>query len=69
MLMVRETLLHVGRLRTMTRLSEIGAIIMPPVPTFYDKPKTIDEMVNQTVGRILDLFDLDVGMGKCWKEP
>jgi len=67
-LMVRETPLHTGHLRTMTGLSEMGAIIMPPVPSYYDKPKSIDEMVKQTAGRVLDLFDLDIGMVRRWKD-
>jgi len=57
-LMVRETPLHTGHLRTMTKLSEMGAIIAPPVPAFYASPKTLDEMITFTVGRTLDLFDI-----------
>lgn len=57
-LMVRETPLHTGHLRTMTKLSEMGAIIAPPVPAFYASPKNLDEMVTFTVGRTLDLFDI-----------
>lgn len=67
-LMVRETPLHTGHLRTMTQLSEMGAIISPPMPAFYQRPKTIDEIVNQTVGRALDLFGLDIGIVKRWGE-
>jgi 4-hydroxy-3-polyprenylbenzoate decarboxylase len=59
-LMVRETPLHTGHLRTMTQLSEIGAVIAPPVPAFYARPASLDEMVTQTVGRALDLFDLEL---------
>ena len=59
-LMVRETPLHTGHLRTMTKLSEMGAIIAPPVPAFYAKPASLDEMVSFTVGRALDLFDIHV---------
>lgn len=58
-LMVRETPLHTGHLRTMTSLSEMGAIIAPPVPAFYSNPQNLDEMVNHTVGRVLDLFDIE----------
>ncbi len=58
-LMVRETPLHTGHLRTMTSLSEMGAIIAPPVPAFYAKPESLDDIVRQTVGRVLDLFALD----------
>ena len=65
-LMVRETPLHLGHLRNMTALTEMGAIILPPVPAFYQRPQTIDDIVNHTVGRCLDLFDLDVGLVKRW---
>ncbi len=65
-LMVRETPLHTGHLRSMTALSEMGAIIAPPVPAFYAAPASIEEMVDQTVGRILDLFDLDTGRVVRW---
>jgi 4-hydroxy-3-polyprenylbenzoate decarboxylase len=68
LLMVRETPLHTGHLRTMTALSEIGAIIAPPVPAFYAKPETLEDMVDHTVGRALDLFDIDVGIVNRWGE-
>jgi flavin prenyltransferase len=61
--MVRETPLHTGHLRTMTALSEMGAIIAPPVPAFYARPETIADMVDHTVGRVLDLFDIDIDVG------
>ena len=67
-LLVRETPLHTGHLRTMTALSEMGAVIAPPVPAFYAKPKSIEEMIDQTLGRILDLFDLDSGTVRRWGE-
>lgn len=67
-LMVRETPLHTGHLRTMTQLSEMGAIIAPPVPGLYAKPATIDELVTQTAARALDLFDLDIDGTKRWGE-
>lgn len=67
-LMVRETPLHTGHLRTMTTLSELGAVIAPPVPAFYAKPQTLAEMIDQTLGRILDLFDLDAGTVTRWGE-
>jgi 4-hydroxy-3-polyprenylbenzoate decarboxylase len=67
-LMVRETPLHMGHLRTMANVSEMGAIVMPPVPAFYHKPKTIDDIVNQTIGRALDLFGFDLGIVKRWGE-
>ncbi len=65
-LMVRETPLHLGHLRTLTQLTEMGAVIAPPVPGFYQKPETIDDIVNQTVGRALDLFGFDLGMVRRW---
>jgi flavin prenyltransferase len=68
-LLVRETPLHTGHLRTMTALSEMGAVIAPPVPAFYAKPQTIAEMIDQTLGRVLDLFGLDVAGVKRWGEP
>ena len=68
-LMVRETPLHLGHLRTMASLSEMGAVIMPPVPALYAKPDSIEEMVTHSVGRALDLFDIDTGLVKRWGEP
>ena len=68
-LLVRETPLHTGHLRTMTALSEMGAVIAPPVPAFYAKPQTLDEMIDQTLGRILDLFNLETGLVRRWGEP
>jgi flavin prenyltransferase len=65
---VRETPLHGGHLRTLVQLSDMGAIIAPIVPAFYSKPKTIDDIVNHTVGRMLDLFDIETGVVKRWKE-
>ena len=67
-LMVRETPLHLGHLRTMTRLAEMGAVIAPPLPAFYAKPATIAEMVDQSVGRALDLFGLSWRPVKRWGE-
>ncbi len=67
-LMVRETPLHTGHLRSMTQLSEIGAIIAPPVPAFYSNPQSLDEMVDHTLGRLLDLFDIESGTVKRWGE-
>lgn len=66
-LMVRETPLHTGHLRTMTQASEMGAIIAPPVPAFYAMPKDLDEMVDHSVSRVLDLFDIDTGRVRRWK--
>src|SRR5205085_1628758 len=67
-LLVRETPLHTGHLRTMTALSEMGAVIAPPVPAFYAKPQNLEEMIDQTLGRILDLFGLDTGIVRRWGE-
>lgn len=66
-LVVRETPLHAGHLRSMLAATENGAIVMPPVPAFYHRPRTIDDIVNQTVGRALDLFDIDAGIVKRWR--
>lgn len=65
-LVARETPLHAIHLRNMTTLAEMGAIIAPPVPAFYNRPKTLDDVVDHTVGRLLDLFDLDTGKVKRW---
>jgi 4-hydroxy-3-polyprenylbenzoate decarboxylase len=67
-LAVRETPLHTGHLRTMTALSEMGAIIAPPVPALYAKPQTIEEMIDHSLGRLLDLFGLDAGTVRRWGE-
>lgn len=67
-LMVRETPLHVGHLRAMTQVSEIGAIVMPPMPAFYARPQTLDEMINHTIGRALDLFGIDNTLVRRWGE-
>ena len=67
-LMVRETPNHLGHLRSMTVVTEMGAIVMPPVPAFYTRPKTIDDIVNHSVGRALDLFGIDSGTVKRWGE-
>ena len=66
-LMVRETPLHLGHLRTLTALAEMGAVIAPPLPAFYAKPATVAEMVDQSVGRALDVFGLDWGAVKRWE--
>jgi 4-hydroxy-3-polyprenylbenzoate decarboxylase len=67
-LLARETPLHAIHLRNMTTLAEMGAIIAPPVPAFYNKPKTLDDVIDHTVGRVLDLFDLDTGKVRRWGE-
>ena len=66
-LAVRETPLHVGHLRSMTVLAEIGAVIAPIVPAFYNRPRTVDDIVNHTCGRLLDLFGIDIGIVKRWE--
>jgi flavin prenyltransferase len=65
-LLVRETPLHLGHLRTMTQATEMGAIVMPPVPAFYARPASVAEMVDHTIGRALDLFDVDAGTVRRW---
>ena len=67
-LSVRETPLHLGHLRRMTELAEMGAIIAPPVPAFYAAPRSIEELIDQSVGRVLDLFHLDAPATKRWGE-
>ena len=59
-LCVRETPLHLGHLRLMTQAAELGAVIMPPVPAFYHRPASLDDVINQTVNRVLDQFDIDL---------
>ncbi len=71
-LMLRETPLHSGHLRNLLTLSEMGAVIAPPVPAFYTRPKSLDDLVDQSVGRVLDLFGLDSPQVSRWgeaKEP
>ena len=67
-LMVRETPLHLGHLRAMTQATEAGAVIMPPVPAFFAKPKTIEDVVTYSCARALDLFGLSVSGINRWKE-
>ena len=67
-LLVRETPLHRGHLRTMLALSEMGAVVMPPVPSFYARPASLQQMIDQTLGRALDLFGLDPGVTLRWGE-
>jgi 4-hydroxy-3-polyprenylbenzoate decarboxylase len=66
-LAVRETPLHGGHLRTMTTLADIGAIVAPIVPAFYNKPKTVDDIINHTVGRLLDFFGVETKVVKRWQ--
>jgi flavin prenyltransferase len=65
---VRETPLHGGHLRSMVQLSDMGTVIAPLVPAFYSLPQSIDDIVNHTVGRLLDLFDIDAGVVRRWKQ-
>lgn len=67
-LMIRESPLNLIHLRNMATVTEMGAIIAPPVPAFYNEPKTIDDVVNHSIGRVLDLFDIDVGLVRRWGE-
>ncbi len=67
-LMVRETPLNLAHIRNMQSVTEMGGIIYPPVPAFYQQPQSVDEMVHHSVARALDLFDLDVGNLKRWGE-
>ena len=66
-LAVRETPLHGGHLRTLTQLADMGAVIAPVMPAFYNRPKTVDDIINHTVGRLLDLFGIDTSVVKRWQ--
>lgn len=65
--LVRETPLHIGHLRNMERLTEMGAIIMPPAPAFYYRPQTIQDIIDHTIGKILDIFDIDHKLFQRWQ--
>jgi 4-hydroxy-3-polyprenylbenzoate decarboxylase len=65
-LMPREVPLHAGHCKLLYEAAQLGAVIAPPIPAFYGQPKTIDDLVNHSVGRVLDMFDLDVGIVKRW---
>lgn len=65
-LMVRETPLHLGHLRLMAQVTEYGAVVLPPMPSFYHDPKTIDDLVDHTVGKILDQFQLEHNLYRRW---
>jgi len=67
-LVVRETPLHLGHLEAMVALTRMGAVVFPPVPAFYHLPKTLDDVINQTVARILDQFDIDVKLFHRWDD-
>ena len=66
-LVPRETPMHSGHLRNLLTLSDMGAIIAPPVPAFYNKPQSVDDIINHTVGRVLDLFDIESNLVKRWE--
>jgi 4-hydroxy-3-polyprenylbenzoate decarboxylase len=65
-LVPRETPVHLGHLRNMVRAAEIGAVILPPIPAFYHAPKTVDDLVNHTVGKILDQFGIEHTLFRRW---
>jgi flavin prenyltransferase len=67
-LVVRETPLHLGHLESMVQLTRMGAVILPPVPAFYHRPKTLDDVINQTVTRILDQFGIDANLFERWSD-
>ncbi|OZI26291.1 hypothetical protein CAL26_02865 [Bordetella genomosp. 9] len=67
-LMLRESPLHLGHLRSMAQVTEMGAIVAPPVPAFYARPQSLDDMIDHTVGRALDLFGIETGAVRRWGE-
>jgi 4-hydroxy-3-polyprenylbenzoate decarboxylase len=67
-LLVRETPFHLGHLRAMTQVTEMGAIVMPPLPAFYAKPKTLEDIVDHSVGRALDLLGIENHLVRRWGE-
>jgi polyprenyl P-hydroxybenzoate/phenylacrylic acid decarboxylase-like protein len=68
-LVPRETPLHLGHLRNMVQATELGAVILPPVPAFYHAPETVDDIINQTVGKILDQFQIEHALFRRWRGP
>lgn len=68
-LMVREAPLHLGHLRLMTAVAEMGGILLPPMPAYYNSPKTVDDIINQSVGKVLDQFDLEHNLFQRWQGP
>ena len=66
-LMVRESPLHLGHLKNMITVTEMGGIIAPPVPAFYNKPKSVEDIVHHSIGRVLDLFDIEAGLVRRWE--
>jgi len=67
-LVVRETPLHLGHLRLMARVTEIGGVILPPLPAFYHRPETISDIIDHTIGKILDIFDIPHDLFRRWRE-
>jgi 4-hydroxy-3-polyprenylbenzoate decarboxylase len=67
-LLARETPLHLGHLENMKKVTEMGAIVAPPVPAFYNRPQSLDDLITHTVGRVLDLFDLDLDVVNRWQD-
>jgi len=69
LLVPRETPLHLGHLRLMVQATEIGAIVAPPMPAFYHRPQSVDDIINQTVNRVLDIMDVElpVDLFKRWQ--
>jgi len=66
-LMPRESPLHLGHCRLLVQAAEMGAIVVPPMPAFYSAPETIDDMVNHTIGRVLDLLGIESGLVRRWQ--
>jgi 4-hydroxy-3-polyprenylbenzoate decarboxylase len=67
-LLVRETPLHRGHLRLMSMAADMGAHILPPIPSFYNRPKTIDDIIHQTIGKVFDYFGIEHNLFKRWGE-
>jgi len=68
-LLVRETPLHLGHIEMLAQATRFGAVILPPVPAFYNRPQTLDDIINQTVGKALDQFEIEHQLFRRWKEP
>ena len=67
MVMVRETPLHIGHLRLMTQVAEAGGVILPPMPAFYHQPLSLQEIIDQTIGKVLDQFGIDGRLFHRWE--